>query len=165
MKEDLKLAPENSIILMQTCGHNPTGHDLTDDQWEEVVEIVKERNLFPFFIMSWQGFISGDLDIDAYAIRLFSQKGVEFFSAQSYEAKFGLYCKWDFVFHFLQNKTLILLGERTGNMTAVVSDAKCVKAMKAQLSLLCRMLFSNPSYYGAKLICHILENPMLFSEW
>lgn len=93
MKEDIYKAPENSIILLQTSGHTPTGCDLTNDQWNELGDIILERNLFPFFVMCYQGLISGDLDVDAYAIRLFVEKGIEFFSAQTYEAKFGLYCK------------------------------------------------------------------------
>lgn len=92
MLEDIVEAPENSVIILVASAHNPTGCDLNREQWSIVGDIIKARNLFPFFVMSFQGMVDGDLDADSYAIRLFAAKGIELFSAQSYEAKFGLYC-------------------------------------------------------------------------
>lgn len=92
MKEDIIKAPENSIIMLQTGGHVPTGCDINTAQWYELADIIKSHNLFPFFMMSFQGMITGDLDSDAFPIRLFVKKGIEFFTAQSYESKFGMYC-------------------------------------------------------------------------
>lgn len=93
MKEDLKNAPERSVIILHACAHNPTGCDPTHEQWQEIAEIVKEKNLFPLFDSAYQGFASGDLDKDAWAIRYFVGKGFETLIAQSFAKNFGLYSK------------------------------------------------------------------------
>lgn len=92
--EDLRAAPENSVIFLQACGHNPTGCDPTMEEWEEIVNVFVERKLFPIIDLSWQGLISGDFDQDAYPVRLFVSKGVELFCTQSFGGNFGLYSKY-----------------------------------------------------------------------
>ena len=67
--EDLSSAPANSVIILHACAHNPTGVDLTRDQWEKVADICRDGNLFPFFDCAYQGFASGCLDTDAWAVR------------------------------------------------------------------------------------------------
>lgn len=89
--EDLKNAPENSVIILHTCAHNPTGCDPTPEQWNQIADVMIEKKLFPFFDSAYQGFASGDLDKDAYAVRLFISRGVELFCAQSFAKNFGLY--------------------------------------------------------------------------
>ena len=91
MTEDLKNLEKNSIVLFHACAHNPTGVDLTHEQWEEILKIVKKREILPFFDMAYQGFASGDLDEDAYAVRLFANAGINMLLAQSFAKNFGLY--------------------------------------------------------------------------
>lgn len=99
--EDLRAAPENSVVYIQMCGHNPTGCDPTIDQWEEIVEVFIESKLFPIFDSSWQGIVSGDADQDAYPVRLFVSRGIELFCTQSFGGNFGVYSKFRSVQNFL----------------------------------------------------------------
>lgn len=89
--EDLKQAPENSVIVLQTCAHNPTGCDPTQEQWMQILAVFKSKKLVPFFDSAYQGFVSGDSDKDAFAVRLFVAEGFELLCAQSYSKNFGLY--------------------------------------------------------------------------
>ena len=90
-KADLEAAPEGAVILLHACAHNPTGSDPTHEQWKEIAEIVRRKQLFPFFDSAYQGFASGDPDKDAWAVRYFVQEGFQLFCAQSYAKNFGLY--------------------------------------------------------------------------
>ncbi|KAM3960109.1 glutamate oxaloacetate transaminase 1 [Aphomia sociella] len=145
--EDLKNAPENSVILLHACAHNPTGIDPTHEQWEKIADVMEERKLFPFFDSAYQGFASGDLDRDAWAVRYFIKRGFELVCAQSYAKNFGLY------------------NERVGNLTVVVSDASLVAALKSQLTWVVRGMYSNPPAHGARVVANVLGNPQLFDEW
>lgn len=93
LMEDLRNAPEKSVIILHACAHNPTGCDPTEEQWKEIAEVIKERRLFPFFDSAYQGFASGDLIKDAWAVRYFVNQGFELFCAQSFAKNFGLYSK------------------------------------------------------------------------
>lgn len=91
--EDLDQAPENSCVVLHGCAHNPTGCDLSKDQWKRVADVVEKRKLFAIFDIAYQGFASGDLDEDAWAIRYFVSRRLEFMSAQTFSKNFGLYSK------------------------------------------------------------------------
>lgn len=81
--------PEKSIILLHACAHNPTGVDPKPEQWAELSQAIKGRKLYPFFDMAYQGFASGDIDKDAFAVRLFAKDGHNFALAQSYAKNMG----------------------------------------------------------------------------
>ncbi|CAH0722943.1 unnamed protein product, partial [Brenthis ino] len=147
MIEDLKNAPENSVIILHACAHNPTGIDPTQEQWEKIADVMEERKLFPFFDSAYQGFASGDLDRDAWAVRYFVQRGFELVCAQSYAKNFGLY------------------NERVGNLAVVVSDASLVPALKSQLTWIVRGMYSNPPAHGARVVANVLADGKLFDEW
>lgn len=91
--EDLNDAPEDSIVVLHVCAHNPTGIDPTVEQWKQIADVIEKRKLFPFFDCAYQGFASGDLERDSYSVRYFAQRGFEFFCAQSFAKNFGLYSK------------------------------------------------------------------------
>lgn len=59
---------EGGIILLHACAHNPTGVDPTREQWEQMSDAIKKRKLHPFFDMAYQGFATGDVDNDAFAV-------------------------------------------------------------------------------------------------
>lgn len=82
MVSDLKAADEGSVVLLHACAHNPTGVDPTKEQWKIISEVIRERKLLPFFDSAYQGFASGSLEDDAFAIRLFDSLGFEFLLAQ-----------------------------------------------------------------------------------
>lgn len=145
--EDLRNAPENAVIILHACAHNPTGIDPTREQWERIADVVQERKLFPFFDSAYQGFASGDLDRDAWAVRRFVERGIELVCAQSYAKNFGLY------------------NERVGNLTFVLASSKQVAPVKSQLTWIVRGMYSNPPAHGARVVATVLNNPALFDEW
>ncbi|CEF69308.1 Aspartate aminotransferase, cytoplasmic [Strongyloides ratti] len=147
MLKDLENAPKNSVIVLHGCAHNPTGMDPTHDQWVKIAEVVKRKNLFPFFDIAYQGFASGDPDADAWAIRYFVDQGLEMVISQSFAKNFGLY------------------NERIGNLTVVVTDPKVITGMKSQISLIIRANWSNPPAHGARIVHMVLTNPDLKSKW
>ncbi|XP_064545684.1 aspartate aminotransferase, cytoplasmic-like isoform X2 [Drosophila montana] len=87
----LNEATEGDVILLQPSAHNPTGMDPTKRQWKQIAQVIKERNLFPFFDVAYQGFASGDPDRDTWAVRYFVKKGMETLIAQSFSKNMGLY--------------------------------------------------------------------------
>ncbi|KAF2113393.1 aminotransferase class I and II [Lophiotrema nucula] len=147
----LKGADEGSIIVLHACAHNPTGVDPSQEQWKEIAKVMKERKLFPFLDTAYQGFASGDLDRDGWAIRHFVEQGFELVIAQSYAKNFGLYGERAGCFHFI---------------TAPSSDAEeTTKRVASQLAILQRSEISNPPAYGARVASTVLNNPELFAQW
>ena len=100
-----------------------------------------------FFDCAYQGFASGDLDRDAFAVRTFVEMGMEIFVAQSYSKNFGLYC------------------ERTGCLTVVTKSPESARNVRSQLAKLNRSSISNPPAFGARIVSKILNNPQLYAEW
>lgn len=145
--EDLNKIPEHAVILLQACAHNPTGVDPTPEQWNEISKIVKKRNLLPFIDLAYQGFASGSIDQDAYAVRLFAKEGHEFLVSQSYSKNMGLY------------------GERVGALTFVSQDKEDLKRVESQLKVLIRRLYSNPPRHGAQIAAKVLSDPELRALW
>ena len=88
--EDLNAAPSGSVILLHACAHNPTGVDPTREQWEAIAKVIRAKNLFPFFDSAYQGFASGDLEADAWAIRYFVKEGFQLAAAQSFAKNFRI---------------------------------------------------------------------------
>jgi len=91
MLEDLSNAPEKAVVLLHACAHNPTGVDPTQDEWKQILQVIKERNLFPLFDSAYQGFATGDLEKDSWAVRYFVSQGMELAVCQSFAKNFGLY--------------------------------------------------------------------------
>ncbi|CAK9824399.1 Aspartate aminotransferase, cytoplasmic [Anthophora retusa] len=147
MLNDLRDAPENAVIILHACAHNPTGCDPTPEQWAKIADVIEEKRLFPLFDSAYQGFASGDLDKDACAVRMFAERGIEFMCAQSFAKNFGLY------------------NERAGNLVVVMNNTKELSEVKSQLTLIVRGMYSNPPNHGARIIATVLQNPNLYQEW
>ncbi|KAK6328514.1 hypothetical protein J4Q44_G00004920 [Coregonus suidteri] len=144
---DLESAPKHSIFVLHACAHNPTGTDPTHVEWMQVAEVMKRRKLFVFFDSAYQGFASGCLDKDAWAVRYFVTQGFEMFCAQSFSKNFGLY------------------NERVGNLTIVARDSDNLKRVLSQMEKIVRVTWSNPPSQGARLVAITLNTPELFAEW
>ncbi|XP_062375624.1 aspartate aminotransferase, cytoplasmic [Sardina pilchardus] len=144
---DLEAAPEHSIFVLHACAHNPTGTDPTQDQWKQIAEIMMRRNLFVFFDSAYQGFASGCLDKDAWAVRYFVSQGFEMFCAQSFSKNFGLY------------------NERVGNLTIVSKDEDNLTRVLSQMEKIVRVTWSNPPTQGARIVATTLCSPELFQMW
>ncbi|KAJ3243682.1 Aspartate aminotransferase, cytoplasmic [Chytriomyces hyalinus] len=145
--DNLNTAPVGSIFVLHACAHNPTGLDPTHDQWKQIASIMKERQLFPFFDCAYQGFASGDLDRDAWAVRYFVEQGFELLVAQSFSKNFGLY------------------SERTGCLTGVFADKETTMKAHSQFCALVRCSISNAPGFGAKIVDIVLKDAALTKEW
>jgi len=147
MCEDLENLEEHSMVLFHACGHNPTGVDLSHEQWEKVLKIVIKKEILPLFDMAYQGFVSGDLNEDAFAVRLFANSGINMLVAQSFAKNFGLY------------------GERIGCLSVLTQNEKQKVAIKQNLAKIVRSKYSSPPKFGAMIINNILSNDELKKEW
>eukprot|EP00899_Mesostigma_viride_P010443 jgi/Mesvir1/193/Mv13545-RA.1 len=147
MVEDIKAAPKGSVILLHGCAHNPTGIDPTPAQWEQLAALCASCGHVPFFDVAYQGFASGSLIEDAFAPRLFADKGLEMFVVQSYSKNLGLY------------------SERVGAASIVTSDATSATRVLSQLKRLARPIYSNPPVHGARIVAEVVNDPAMFEEW
>ncbi|KAI9842807.1 MAG: Aspartate aminotransferase, cytoplasmic [Sclerophora amabilis] len=151
MLSDIESAPNGSIILLHACAHNPTGVDPTRDQWKQIATLIRQKQHFPFFDCAYQGFASGDLAADAWAVRYFISEGFELCVAQSFAKNFGLYGERAGCFHFVTSPSPD--GERT------------IGRIASQLAILQRSEISNPPAYGARIASLVLNDETLFAEW
>lgn len=147
----LRKAPKESVFLLHACAHNPTGVDPTRDEWKEIAKIFKEREHFAFFDCAYQGFASGDLDNDAWAVRHFVSESIPLLVCQSFAKNAGLY------------------GERIGALNIVASHAGDSEGgperIRSQLLILQRQEISNPPTFGARIVGLILNDDAMFEQW
>ena len=146
MKACLGGLPAGSIIVLHACCHNPTGADLSDAQWAEVVAVCQERGLVPFLDMAYQGFADG-IDADAVAVRAFSASGLQFFASSSFSKNFSLY------------------GERVGALSIVTAGKDEAARVLSQLKRVIRTNYSNPPTHGGALVAAVLASPELRQMW
>ncbi|KAJ4450695.1 hypothetical protein ANN_02124, partial [Periplaneta americana] len=147
--EDLRNAPEHSVIVLQMCAHNPTGCDFTKEQWIQIADVMEERNLFPFLDAAYQGLATGDLEEDAWPARYFAQRGFEFFIAQSFSKNMGLY------------------GDRVGCLTLVLNEEqqKQTEHINLLLASIIRALYLCPTRHGPEIVVQTLRSPELTEKW
>jgi aromatic-amino-acid transaminase len=146
MKACLNGLPAGSIIILHACCHNPTGADLSDAQWQEVVNVCRERGLVPFLDMAYQGFADG-IDADAVAVRAFSASGLQFFVSSSFSKSFSLY------------------GERVGALSIVTAGKDESARVMSQVKRVIRTNYSNPPIHGGALVAAVLSTPELRQQW
>lgn len=142
----LQALEPGTVVLLHACCHNPTGVDLTYDQWTQVIEVLQARDLFPFLDIAYQGFGSG-LDEDATAVRRLAAADMTFMVASSCSKNFGLY------------------GERTGALHVVTPNAKEAAVVTSILKSLVRAEYSNPPTHGAAVVAEILTDDALRQVW
>lgn len=147
MVADIKAAPNGSVFLFHACAHNPTGVDPTQEQWKQLSQITKDHGHFAFFDMAYQGFASGNIDQDAFAVRYFVEQGHNVALCQSFAKNMGLY------------------GERVGAFSIVCEDAAEKKRVDSQLKIIIRPIYSNPPIHGARIASTILGDPKLREQW
>jgi aromatic-amino-acid transaminase len=146
MKASLNDLAAGSIIILHACCHNPTGADLSQAQWEEVVGICKEKGLVPFLDMAYQGFADG-IDADAVAVCTLSSSGLQFFIASSFSKSFSLY------------------GERVGALTIITASKEESARVMSQVKRVIRTNYSNPPIHGGALVAGVLASPELHQMW
>lgn len=144
--DTLNALPAQSIVLLHPCCHNPTGADLTNAQWDQVVEVLKARELIPFLDIAYQGFGAG-MDEDAYAIRAIAAAGLPALVSNSFSKIFSLY------------------GERVGGLSVVCEDADAAARVLGQLKATVRRNYSSPPHFGAEVVATVLGDAALKASW
>lgn len=146
MMETLRQTEKGDIVLLHGCCHNPTGADLTNAQWDQVLEVAKEREFLPFVDIAYQGFGDG-LEEDAYGIRLLAENLPEVIIAASCSKNFGLY------------------RERVGLAAIITETSATRKVAQSQIQSVARGIYSMPPSYGGALVDIILSDAALKQEW
>lgn len=146
MIECLNSLPAGSIIVLHACCHNPTGADMSESQWKEVVAVCGARGLVPFLDMAYQGFAEG-ISQDALAVNLFSASGLQFFVASSFSKSFSLY------------------GERVGALTIVTASKEESSRVLSQVKRVIRTNYSNPPIHGGAIVAAVLSDTTLRAQW
>ncbi|OOY09286.1 amino acid aminotransferase [Thioclava sp. F36-7] len=145
MMEDLKGAAEGDIVLLHGCCHNPTGANLTLEQWGKVADLLKETGAVPMIDLAYQGFGDG-LEADAAGTRLIAERLPEVLIAASCSKNFGIY------------------RERTGCLMVLGSE-ETKKTVQGNLAYLNRQTYSFPPYHGQALVTRVLTDPELRADW
>jgi aromatic-amino-acid transaminase len=142
----LAAAPAGTIVVLHACCHNPTGYDLTPEQWTQVVTAVKDQGLVAFLDMAYQGFGDGIAE-DGAVVQQFLAAGVDFFVSTSFSKSFSLY------------------GERVGALSVVCASADEAARVLSQLKIVIRTNYSNPPTHGAQVVATVLNTPALRQRW
>jgi aspartate aminotransferase len=142
----LERLPQRSVVLLHASCHNPTGADLNESQWRELLSLFKRRNLLPFIDMAYQGLGTGVVE-DAFGVRLFCAELPEVTVAVSCSKNFGLY------------------RERTGSLHVISETTPAADAVLTQLVRIARSIYSMPPDHGAAIAHEILDNSALREVW
>ena len=146
MLETLRGLPARSIVLLHACCHNPTGVDLTRAQWDELIPVLRERELIPYLDLAYQGFGDG-IEADAYAARALASAGVSFFIANSF------------------SKSMSVYGERCGALSVVCPNAHEAALVLGQMKFTVRRNYSSPPIHGGQIVATVLTDPALRQNW
>lgn len=146
MLNTLRSLAHRSIVLLHACCHNPTGVDLSNEQWERLIPVLRDRQLIPFVDMAYQGLGQGLLE-DAFSVRTLTDGGLPCLVANSFSKNFSLY------------------GERCGGLSIVCESSEEAQRVLGQLTGTVRANYSNPPTHGARTITHVLTTPELNKRW
>ena len=142
----LNAAPAGTIVVLHACCHNPTGYDITADQWDQVIASVKANKLVAFLDMAYQGFGYG-LKEDGAAVGKFVAAGLNVFVSTSFSKSFSLY------------------GERVGGLSVVCDNKEEAGRVLSQLKIVIRTNYSNPPIHGGTVVTMVLNTPELRALW
>ena len=138
--------PAQSIVILHACCHNPTGIDLSTDQWEQIIEACRDQALIPFLDMAYQGFATS-VEADAEVVRLFTDSGLSFLISNSFSKSCSLY------------------GERVGALSIVTGSQTESTCVLSQIKRVIRTNYSNPPTHGSAIVTTLLTNPELHALW
>jgi len=146
MLDTLKGLPAGSIVLLHACCHNPTGVDLSHEEWRRLVDLFQTTGLIPFLDFAYQGFSEG-IEADAFAVRAFAEAGIPCLIANSFSKSFNLY------------------RERIGALTIVSASEEEAKRVRSQVKRIIRTNYSSPASHGAQLVTAVLTDAGLRARW
>ena len=145
-KASMESIPAGDIVVLHACCHNPTGADLSSEQWDEVAEIAKAKEWIPFLDFAYQGFGTG-LDEDAYGVRRMAGNGGLLFVVQSFSKNIGLY------------------RDRVGALHILTGSEDEAQRVSSQVKIAVRSNYSNPPTHGGDIVITILGDPALRKQW
>jgi aromatic-amino-acid transaminase len=146
MLASLNAAAPATIVVLHACCHNPTGYDITANQWDQVIAVVKAKSLTAFLDMAYQGFGHGIAE-DGAVIGKFVAAGLDFFVSTSFSKSFSLY------------------GERVGALSVLCASKEEADRVLSQLKIVIRTNYSNPPIHGGAVVAAVLNNPSLRAQW
>jgi aromatic-amino-acid transaminase len=146
MLNALKGLPARSVVVLHACCHNPTGVDLSREEWSRVVDLFQTADLIPFLDFAYQGFSEG-LDADAFAVRAFAEAGVPCLIANSFSKSFALY------------------RERVGALTIVTPSEEEARRVRSQVKRVIRTNYSSPPSHGGQIVAAVLADADLRARW
>ena len=146
MLATLRTMAPKSVVLLHACCHNPTGVDLTHAQWQQLLPVLRERELLPYLDIAYQGYGDG-IEEDAFAIRLLASSGLSFFVANSF------------------SKSMSVYGERAGALSVVCSDKAEADLVLGQMKATVRRNYSSPAIHAAGIVSRVLTDPALRASW
>ena len=146
MRATLGTLPARSVVLLHACCHNPTGVDLTPAQWQQLLPLLRERELLPYLDLAYQGYGEG-IEEDAFAIRLLASAGLPFFVANSF------------------SKSMSVYGERAGALSVVCSDRAEAELVLGQMKATVRRNYSSPAIHAAGIVSRVLGDAALNAAW
>ncbi len=146
MLASLQAAAPGTVVVLHACCHNPTGYDITPEQWDQVVAVCKTRALTPFLDMAYQGFGHG-IAQDGAVIAQFVAAGLNFLVSTSFSKSFSLY------------------GERVGGLSVLCNDPQEAARVLSQLKIAIRTNYSNPPTHGGAVVSAVLNNADLRAMW
>ena len=146
MQKCLDGLPAGTVVVLHACCHNPTGVDLSPEQWTRVLEIVKTRGLVPFLDIAYQGFGDG-IESDGAVVRQFAAANIPLFISSSFSKSFSMY------------------GERIGGLTLVATSSEEAARVLSQLKRVIRTNYSNPPMHGGQSVAIVLNTPELRKQW
>nr|WP_317199816.1 amino acid aminotransferase [uncultured Psychrobacter sp.] len=141
-----KTLNKNDVVLLHPCCHNPTGVDLTREQWDTLLNVIQEQELIPFMDIAYQGF-GEDMDSDAYAIRKAVDMGLPLFVSNSF------------------SKNLSLYGERVGGLSVVCPTPDEAERVFGQLAFTVRRIYSSPPSHGGHIVDIVMNDDALHEQW
>ena len=146
MMTTLQQVAPGDLVLLHGCCHNPSGADLSKEQWQTLTQLASEKGFTPFIDIAYQGFGAG-IDEDAYGVRLMAAQLPELLIASSCSKNFGIY------------------RERVGTVLVVSQNTSQAQACVTQLARIVRGIYSMPPSHGAAVVAHILGNEELYRNW
>jgi len=146
MLDALKKVNSDDAVLLHACCHNPSGMDLNNEQWQQIVDVAKTAGFLPLVDMAYQGFGTG-LDEDAFGLRLMAENVKEMIVCSSCSKNFGLY------------------RERIGGCTIIGETPTGADIATSVLLSVVRGIYSMPPAHGAALVETILSSDELRTQW
>lgn len=146
MVEALSGAAQGDAVLLHASCHNPTGANLSAEQWRAITDLIAARGLMPLVDIAYQGYGRG-LDEDAAGLRMLLSAVPEMLVAVSCSKSFGLY------------------RERAGAIYAACGNAGAVPALRSNLAALARVNYSMPPDHGSAIVSTILGDEALKADW